>query len=372
MPHLQGPHGAIVTATVLLLFNWGGQARAEVTLQDVIENVRRNESLYDNLDVTMHYEYKLAGRRFPKLEDGSVAAETHLTTHYVRQDGMFRLDDEGGSATADGQRMEDRVRAFDGELTRLYEQNSIGNIMTGRFDDHMRIDPHMLVLRPMLETHVPLSMFLSGADAVRAHPLNTLPGGLRLVSSYQGQVDFDGLHCHDVWILMTDASEEPIHRHEMLLAEDRNYLPVRMFSYTFKWSKDLPVARAIVTDLREAAPGIWFPYGARYTAYKEIILRDRGVQEANWTADYVCQDVSLEPSYPRSYFKDVKFPDGTKIYVIENGNIKTSYLKGAGGAPEESVSSRSRARALWAANLVVLLAASFLVVKRRPRSRGQP
>lgn len=355
---------ARILATLLAAFA-SSPVRADMTLERVIENVRRNETLYDNLDVTMYYEYALAGSQAPSLPNGSIPTATRKTTHYVRQGGMYRLDEEGGSTVDEGQRAENRMRAFDGVLTRLFEQNAIGNIVTGRLDDGMRIEPHILLLRPMLEARVPLSVFLSGTAAVQAHPLNSLPGGAGLESAYLGTTDFNGLHCQRVSIVMTDASGQPTHRHELLLAEERNYLPVSLHSYTYRWSTDLPVADAGVTDLREIAPGAWFPFGARFTKYKSMVLRNRGVQETSWTDTYSCKDVSLSPAYARSYFSEVDFPDGTMMYIIENGAVKTSYVKGAPGAPEEPGSKPVRGYLLWALNVLLVIGALFLVTKRR-------
>lgn len=346
---------------------------ANMTIQDIVENVRRNEALYDNLDVTMKYHYELSlpnGASPPTLEGGgTVPGETDLVTHYVRQNGMYRLDDEGGSTTAMGYRAEDRVRAFDGEQTRLYEQHAIGNIVTGRLDDGLRIEPHILLLRPILEARVPLSVFLSGDKAVRAHPLNVLGGDIGLTSSYKGTTDFDGLHCHLVWVLTTDASGEPIHRHELLLAEGRNYIPVSKVSYTFRWSTDKPVSQATVTDLREVEPGIWFPYGTRFTRYDSIALRDRGVQKVSWTENYLCEEISLHPNYPRAYFSDVTFPDGTFVYIVENGKQKTSYVKGAPGTQSIEI---WRSQLILGGNLLIVMLVLLLVVKRRSRRGGQP
>lgn len=272
-----------------------GALHAEMTIQDIIENVRRNEALYDNVDVKMDYEYQLARGMMPVMPNGSVPGRMHTLTHYVSQNGMFRLDEEGESQTAEGPRNEDRVRAFDGEITRLYVQKAVGNIIMGRADDDMRIQPHIILLRPMFEARVPLSVFLSGHDAVRAHPLNQLPEWAELVASYQGMTEFEGLSCHAVAIVMYRAGE-PVHRHELLLAEERNYLPVRRHAYKFHLSKDTPVAEGIVTDLREISPGIWYPYEARITT-------------STWTMSFTCESVSLEPNYPRSYFSDVDFPN---------------------------------------------------------------
>lgn len=235
----------------LLVAAVGAPLLADMTLEEIIENVRRNEVIYDNVDVTMRNEYEVAGGVMPKIEGGSAAARTHVRIHCVSQDGMFRLDEDGGSETAEGPRTEDRVGAFDGEYTRLYEQHAVCKIIKGRIDDGRRIQPHILLLRPMLEARVPLSVFLSGTDAVRAHPLNAMPEGAGLRSSYKGETEVDGLQCHEVWIEMEDKAGAAIHRHELLLAEDRNYLPVKLQSYRLKTSKEIPIAEAALTELRE-------------------------------------------------------------------------------------------------------------------------
>lgn len=203
-----GPSGVVSIAVALIVFIESDRVQGEVTINDIIENVRRNEMLYDNLEVTMEREYTTGDRPAPKLDRGSIPARTSTSTHYVKQGGMFRLDMVGTSITGNGDRSEDRIRAFDGEITRVYAQSAIGNIVTGRRDDPDRIEPHMLLLRTMREGCVPLSAFLAGADAMRAYPLVKWLGdqGLGLSSSYKRAIEFAGLPCHEVWVVMTDRT----------------------------------------------------------------------------------------------------------------------------------------------------------------------
>jgi hypothetical protein len=51
-------------------------ARADVTLEDIIENVRRNEALYENLDVKLSGHYTIGDREPGRMLDGGNAGDT--------------------------------------------------------------------------------------------------------------------------------------------------------------------------------------------------------------------------------------------------------------------------------------------------------
>ena len=162
---------------------------------------------------------------------------------------------------------------------------------------------------------------------------------------------------------------EPHDRWELWLAEDRNYIPVRLVGYTFRFSRDVPVGIGTVSQWRQLKPSIWFPLEVRVTAFDKFKVQREGKHEPIWQQDCTVQEVSLEPKHDVAFFRDLEFADGTAVYEVNaSGDITRSYRKGAPespGGPE-----RSSVRWLLAIGSIVLiiLLGSLAVVRRMRRS----
>jgi hypothetical protein len=335
--------------------------KADEYLDTIITNVRENEALYTNIDVDLQSEYVAAnGDKLPMItrgptaatasdSDGSPAkapdvgdiapaASRSKRIKYVNQKGFFRLDVTGQSSGPAGDVSQDRIRAFDGDTTRLFDQQAVGNIIRGRQEDENFVRPHMLLLR-MMNYLVPLSVYLSGDQEMSRYPDAGWNSSLRLRNTYQGEAEFQGLRCHKVWISTLLPSGDVHDRWELWLAEDRNYLPCRLFGYTMRCSKTIPISEGTIADFKEVKPGIWFPLAAEVVAYNPFALQKEGKQELQWRENYAVEEVSLNPDYPASYFRSVKFPDGTPVYEVVNGEIARSYTQGAPAAPGGPVES---------------------------------
>ncbi len=336
--------------------------RAEVTLEDIIENVRRSEALYENLDVVIHTEYEIGDREPAQFDQGAEVLKSSSRVHYVRQDGLFRLDRTGSSHDTERTLSLDRVRAYDGGTTRGVEGTKVANIIQGRQDDKDLVRPHMLLLRNTLHCKAPLSVYLTGTEAMRSHPDSHWEGDLSLRNTYLGEADFNGLRCHRVRITTHVPAGPPDDSFELWLAEDRNYLPIRRFGFTFRYSENVPIGEGVVTALREIAPNIWFPTAAEMTVYDGIELQRSGRRDrvANRTT-YAVEEVSLTPRYNLAYFRDVTIPDGTAVYEVTDGKITRSYREGAPGAPGGKPIAIRRGR--WVVLRVVLFFVLMIVAR---------
>jgi hypothetical protein len=344
-------------------------------LDAIIDNVRQNEALYENLEVLMHEAYDIGNRKPPKSSGTwKLITARDVDVRYVSQNGLFRIEVRGGNVHADGTTVSaDATRLFDGQTTRLYAQGVRGNIIAGRADDDNFVRPHMLLLYRM-KFMVPLSTYLQGHGAMARHPSESWNPRLVLENTYQGTADFRGLRCHKVWITtsLKDA-ELPHDRWELWLAEEKNYIPARMLGYTFRWSKQIPISVGTVEEWREIGPGIWFPLRATVTAFAPLPLQREGRQKLQWRAAYTVQEASLDPGYDLAFFRDLEFPDGTAMYEIEDGEIVRSYRVGAPEGPGAPPASKAIWR-WWALylNLVALAAATAgLLLWRRSRRKAR-
>lgn len=280
---------------------------------------------------------------------------------YVSQGDLFRLETEGSSTA--GQRIfsNDRIRAFDGETTRLFDQNAVGNIIRGRREDENAIRPHMLLLQ-FMNFMVPLSTYLEGEAAMRAHPSANWDETFVLRNRYEGEEEVDGLQCHKVSITTVLENGYEHDRWDLWLAEEQNSIPVRMHGYTFRFAEDVPIVEGEVTKWLEVEPGVWFPQTTEITAYNGIALQQTGKRTPQWRQAYTVEHASLQPEYDAAFFSEVEFPEGTAVYHVEDDEIREGSIQGAPAATGGHAGSASWSGLVWmnvaAAGVIILLAFS--------------
>jgi hypothetical protein len=238
----------------------------------------------------------------------------------VVQDELFRVDIEGSLTADSGKELKtDSKRAFDGDITRLLDQN-IGNVLHYRKLDPNVFRPHTMPLRRAGE-RVPLSVYLQGADAIRAHPDNrrTDPA-IFTKASYQGQEMVGDLLCHKVVVdrgKNVAGAEVRTSWRIFWLAEDRNLLPVKTEGFASRLSAEIPIEVGQMLTLQELEPGVWFPSSYLHLVYDEISLMDNGVAVPCWRDEYTITDVRLNPGHEKEFFQEIDFPEGTHVVEID-------------------------------------------------------
>lgn len=333
----------------------------------IVENVRQHETLYADLDVSMHTSFVLG----PEVKVGFDPAmlefvKKDYSTSYVRQGDWYRLEVDGDSYTKEGESYTcDRIIAFDGSTTRQLEQNKIGNIVAGRRTDPNFIEPHMLLLRSQFQ--FPLSTFLGGHDAILSNPDNRWNEEETLTVTYLGEDEIEGLKCHCVALTgHRTGTEGWVYRWELWLPEARNYIPAQVRSYIRRFSEDSPIGQAIVHQWKEVIPGVWWPAEAEYIGWDKFVMRREKRNQLRWKEEYKLDSVSLDPNHELSFFQDVPFPSGTAVYEVVNDNITKSYEV---GAPSSPVGPEPTDWVFWLvfANVVVIAAIAVVIVIRAKR-----
>jgi hypothetical protein len=146
--------------------------------------------------------------------------------------------------------------------------------------------------------------------------------------SYQGKDTFNDLKCHKVLVkVILVKSNEAHDAGEYWLAEDRNYLPVRHLTHTYRFSKDTPTGEAVVHKLSEVKPCVLFPVEVEVTAYNKFRIKKNGKPELQWRERYTVERVDLSPKHGRKFFTDVVFPAGTAVYQVEQGKTVRSVAR---------------------------------------------
>ena len=168
------------------------EGRRRAALRAITGRVREGEKPYDNIDVHLTYQYDVGGKKFEKAKiapgENSMfqAWETQdYEIHFVGQGGQFRTDLEGDIGYAGEKHRADRIRAYDGSVTRFYVKGSHENLIEGRsYESDYAVRPHMLLLRMNSFSSIPLSTYLAGHEAMKADPdVRSGMTGIRRTSS---------------------------------------------------------------------------------------------------------------------------------------------------------------------------------------------
>jgi len=343
----------------------------ELTIEEIVENIYQHEKIYLDINVSMSSVYEVE----KDIDNYPYIIERNEHINYVSQGEYFRFERAGYSRKSESTYSSDRIHSFDGSFSRILEQNSIGNINHSRLTDGKAIFPHMMLLRPTSYSSVPLSVFLSGHEAIRAHPDGVLSDGITLQVVYDGECKIMDLNCHKVVVTLFTDSNKVSSRYEIWLAESRNYLPVKRLLFNPRFSNDIPHAEGIVSKFHEISEGVWFPFDAKVVKYNKFTIQREGKQELLWTRRYLVESVELDPTYNRDYFTDVNFPDGTSMYEVKDGEIIKSWMQGAPetGNPETGNHTvKSNSWWILALNLFfIFLLAVILIIRKRSVKNDQ-
>jgi len=305
----------------LLLSVPGVAQDAPLSVTDIIQNVAANEHLYENIDVVVVREQTIVGEKKHDLEGRPATIGASATkVHFVAQSGKFRIDRTGETLLTDGFFNLDRTRLFDGKQSLLYEQRAFANRVEGATVDEEIVRPHMFLMR-FMPYYVPLSTYLSGHEAMVAHPGGTWQPGYTLEIASDGQEMVGDLHCHIISVTTIVPGIGPFDVWKMWLAEDRNYIPVKNQGFTLRSSKTISQLNAQVNGWQELEPGIWMPMEIGIVRFDEWKIRDDGIQVEQWQSKTSIGNVSLNPKYSDDFFTELEIPAGVPIYTVSNKEI---------------------------------------------------
>lgn len=322
-----------ILAIIAVLLLPGRAALAADPLAELIATVEQAESHYSRLKLELTSTYRIA-------EDVEVGLDPNFQEHLqndtqmsiVLANAQFRVETTTRSHTLLEVGLTEASHLFDGRIHRSYWKHSSAAAATGVqqstdsgglvSDEHPSLTnlarPHMLLLEAGCP-QVPLSTYLKGHEAVLAHPNPSyFPGDTQIVLRDLGAADFAGLHCRRI-LIDSYVRDVLYNGWELWLAEERNFIPARNVAYTYRDSKDMPVADSAVDEWQELRPGIWFPKMAHTDRYDSFVVSNKGEKRLSWRTEYEVRSVTLEPETTPATFTELEFPPGTKVRVIENG-----------------------------------------------------
>lgn len=322
-----------ILAIIAVLLLPGRAALAADPLAELIATVEQAESHYSRLKLELTSTYRIAEDVEVGLDpDVQEHIQNETQTSIILADGQFRVQTTTRSHTLLEDGLTEATGIFDGRVHRSYWKNISAAAATGVqqrsdsgglvSDEHPSLTnlarPHMLLLEAGCPK-VPLSTYLKGQAAVLAHPNPSFfPRDTRIVLRDLGAAEFAGLHCRR--ILIDSYVRDVLHNGwELWLAEERNLIPARNVAYTYRDSKEVPVADSAVDEWQELRPGVWFPKKAHTDRYDSGAVRDKAEKRLSWRMDYEVRSVTLDPETAPATFTELEFPPGTKVRVIEDG-----------------------------------------------------
>lgn len=350
---------AMISLAVVTIFSYNSSFSfaSEDELKGIIESVKQNESLYNNIEYIVHIKYS-TGKYMFKSPD--VYTSRQESIHGVLQNGKFRVEVEEEMTLGNGtdSSYED-IQMFDGEKTRFLRDKSLGNIFTGKKIPENHLPPHNLMLHRSTLV-APLSVLLTGSQAMQADPLQKSDPDYFFEAKYIGEKEFNGLVCH--LVSLTSGRLKPEKKATVKkvfwLVESKNYLPVRIQHYSLKVSNEIVSAEGSIDEFKEVEPGLWFPIKGSYTVYNKPLLKSERKQVLQWRDDFEVETVLFNPDYELSFFNDLEFPDGVAVYEIENDEIVNSYSQGALADPKVAAAPANR----WWENPFVIVNVIFVLM----------
>jgi hypothetical protein len=325
---------ASVVITIAALVCLGQAARADdERLQRVIENVRANEALYQNVEAHVAEAYKMldpddfAGMDLIKSSNATARSVRQGHLVYYRMDATLERMDQTTVP-------EDCLMGYDGEYTRRIERQT-ANLIHGPYAHCQCFRPHAWLLYGA-RVCFPLSVWLTGGKELQAiDGAGMYKDYWHQKVSYEKDEVVDGLHAVKLRAEQVVAQEPKTLAsfRYLWLAIDRNYLPIKTEGFIPRWSKTLPREVGRAMNFREISPGVWLPFHRSTVTYSEKNLAANKLIAIN-TNDVTLTKIDLNPHYDISLFRDIPFPNGTKVYEVKDGKILNSYTEGEKAATQ--------------------------------------
>lgn len=298
---------ALLSAICCVAIVSSAYAADALLLETIIDRVQKNEQHFENIEAVLVERYRDFEPQ-PDSESLRIIQGRDGVVRHVGQRGMFRVECDESLNYANGKTSsEKRIRLFDGQKTRVFTAHSghddgTESVIVGRADDEKVVRPHMLLLR-FTRFAFPLSTYLRGRKAIEAYPHNNF-SDVGLDVTYRGASLHKGLRCHEIWLTHKLKESGEIHdRYILWLAEERNYIPVRQEGYTFRWSKDVPVSEAEVSEWREVKPGVWFPSRAEVSRFDSFAVQRERKMMLKWQQQYSLKSISFDRKFGLLYFR---------------------------------------------------------------------
>jgi hypothetical protein len=335
-----------------------GVARAqdeEARLGEIIANVRANEQLYRNSDVTYETSHRLENR-LPHTSRRAISSSRVIERSVIQAGKTYCKRVNAGHSVEASEFEEKSLCAFDGKMTRFVSGN-IANLHEGQglnTPDSFR--PHTWLLS-RAAIAFPLSAWLRAGRELQEHPrAGMYKSWLHKVSLEKEEV-VNGTFCLKIRSELWDPGDPPTLNTIRLLwlAAERNFLPIKTVGYAAAYSKELPLEEAEAGEFREVKAGVWLPFHYSMKVYDEIEVRERKRLVISNSEEGTIRSPNLEPAMDMSFFRDVPFPSEAVVYEFDqDGKLIRSYGVSAG-----AIGTSGSLSVLWPGRSLLLFGGGY-------------
>jgi thiol-disulfide isomerase/thioredoxin len=336
----------ILTAELLLLVQVGlraddaGAAAEDKRMSAIIEALRAEEAKYREIEYVVKITTREADRQPPEIDPDLKSLETR---HVVLEGDRIYLRKYAHERVLATKTVREELSAYDGDRTRTVVAGDCVNIHLGRFE-HPAVHPaHSL---PLAHHHVnfPLSTYLSGTEAIHAHPKyprfvkesGSVYEFTKVEIHFEGEEVVDGLRCVRLRVDHYYHSKDVPFLQYLWLATERNHFCVKeQLSWPKSMFGDLIVHEMHVNEMREVAPGLWFPTKLTVIEYDRQAMREAKKHVVGGRIEMIVDKVDLAPRYDVAFFRNIAIPDGLPVFTIKNRTLIGSSLPHPVGGDQE-------------------------------------
>lgn len=306
----------------------GGPVEAE-KLKRVLAKLREEETRYQTL--TVKASFAMTGF----VPDADIPPEMikgmprfiKSTKHSIIDGNLKRVESIGEDSSIGGEhRSYESVESFDGKWTRTFTRGRSGD-RDITFGASIRKGggfpfPKSYDGTAVYRSHTFLSHddgFYSKLSDQLDSPWYDFQMKIRQRVRYCGEATTDGMRCVVLRRETLDEQGKPEPFFQVLrLAIDRNYLPIRIEYYGRQCDcSKLPMKVARSFDLREIAPGIWFPFRT-----SEFLIEDGGLFWKriilNSKNEYYVHNAAIGSRFAPEFFHNVTVDARTPIAVFDD------------------------------------------------------
>ncbi len=316
-------------------------------LADVIRQVAEQEKRYRDLEVKIRVVYRFLDST---QGYGAIITEQFTDEHSIIRGPLAYFTSFETHAALAGQRAELLMTwAFDGEWTRTFyhskpdvEETQFGGALRkavaggaeGRHDGVPVHRPHVL-LQHRDRIFGPAADLLASSWLDEAHKL-------RLEFHYCGTAVVDGHPCVKIRRdVINQLQRKPSSFRVLYLATDRNFIPIKLEQYGGNPDfNTLPIEVSNCHDLREIAPGTWYPFHITELALGGMVAQGRIVLQTR--RDSQIESATLSPKVDDSFFHRVILPAGTQVAVLDEDGRRL----GTFDQPQDGIPTLTLARFL--------------------------
>jgi beta-lactamase regulating signal transducer with metallopeptidase domain len=218
-----------------------------------------------------------------------------------------------------------RQAVFDGQQTVAIEEGSNTTVYESRAEPPQMLPPHCWGISH-LSVSFPLSVYLEGTEAIRAHPkVGRHPqeaGSIfefnRVESAIVGEDTIDGLDCTIVLVKRWHYSSGPPSHQYLWLAKDRNLHVLQTRTAHMKDGDELPQEESRVKRWRKIADGVWLPELVEVISISPDAVKNKTIE--NITYRMALESMEWNPKLSADEFKRSESAKGLPKFVVSADN----------------------------------------------------